>query len=201
MRLTRSSLPLAVAALVLSGLAPVHADGDPALRGRVFQSSDGALWVYKDGVKYPLLGLDLSDEQIDAIPMASPAIEDLDALFVGPAPPAPAPPPPPPPPAPPILRVANPQPSDTIPTVLDMQGTAVDPLAAGGSGVDRVQVSLEDRDQGGQPLGDATLGRTVVNGWEVVVNLPAGAHTLFVYARSAVTGREAVVSIPVQVGP
>jgi hypothetical protein len=34
-----------------------------------------------------------------------------------------------------------------------------------------------------------------------VVNVPAGSHTLVVYARSAVTGREAVAVIPVQIGP
>jgi len=33
------------------------------------------------------------------------------------------------------------------------------------------------------------------------VNLPTGPHTLFVYAHSAITGGEAVVSIPVRVAP
>jgi hypothetical protein len=181
---------LFVLVLMVPGGPPLaYADGtDPSLQGRIFQSSNGALWVYRDGVKYPLVGIDLSDEQIDAIPMAGPQIERLSDLF-GQVPPQPAPPP--------LLDVANPRPNERIPAGLDMQGTAYDPLASAGSGVDRVQIFLEDRDKGGQHLGDADLGRSGGNGWEIVVNLPLGPHTLFVYARSAVTGAEAVTSVPV----
>jgi hypothetical protein len=175
---------------------------DPTLQGRVFQSSDGALWVYKDGVKYPVIGVDLSDEAIDAIPaVVDQPIERLDQLFAPQAAtsaPAAAPSAPPPP-APPILDVANPHPNDRIPAGLDMRGVAYDPLAAQGSGIDRVQLFLEDREKGGTHLGDANLGTSITNGWEIVVSVPPGPHNLFVYARSSETGLESVVSIPVEV--
>jgi hypothetical protein len=191
-----------VTAAVGGGLTTVYADGaDPLLQGRVFQSSDGALWVYRDGLKYPLVGIDLSDGQIDAIPMAGPQIEHVSDLFgpgalspvlESPSPVAPSSPAP-------ILDVANPQPYDRIPAGLDIQGMAYDPLASAGSGVDRVQVFMEDREKGGVYLGDAALGRLGGNGWQIVVNLPLGPHNLLVYARSAVTGAEAVTSIPVYI--
>jgi hypothetical protein len=147
-----------------------------------------------------LVGIDLSDQQIDAIPMAG-QIEHLSDLFgSGASAPAPAPPSAGPPSSPtPYLEAANPHPNDSIPAGLDMQGIAYEPLATEGSGVNRVQVFLEDRDQGGTFLGEAALGGPITNGWHIVVNLPLGPHILFVYARSAVTGTEAVLSIPIQV--
>jgi hypothetical protein len=182
--------------LSLSGL-PAHAQtADVDLQGRVFQSSDGALWVYKDGVKYPVLGLDLSDDQINAIPaIVDQPVERVNELF---APAAAQPAPPPPPPAP-VIDVGNPHPNERIPAGLNMQGVAYDPLASSGSGIDRVQVFMEDRETGGVHLGDAALGGPITNGWQIVVNLPLGPHNLFVYARSAVTGAEGVAVIPVVV--
>jgi hypothetical protein len=182
--------------LCLGGL-PAHAQSaDADLQGRVFQGNDGALWVYKDGVKYPVVGVDLSDDQINAIPaIVDRPVEHMNELFA----PAVAPPAPPPPPPIPALDVGNPHPNERIPARLNMQGTAFDPLASSGSGIDRVQVFLEDREKGGVHVADAALGGPITNGWQVVVNLPPGPHNLFVYARSAITGEEGVAVIPVVV--
>ena len=80
-----------------------------------------------------------------------------------------------------------------------MQGQAFDRAAATGSGVDRVSIFLDDRDAGGQHIGDATLGQPGQTGFTVTADLSRsnGGHTLFIYARSAVSGHEAVVSFPV----
>jgi hypothetical protein len=101
------------------------------------------------------------------------------------------------------LAVANPRPGDRLPQApLVIQGRALDRAAAKGSGVDRVYVTLDDRDRGGRLLGTATLGRPGADGFAVPVDLSAtsGRHTLAVYAHSAATGREAVVSTAVLVG-
>jgi hypothetical protein len=187
-----------VLALALGIGTPSHAQSaDSTLQGRVFQSSDGALWVYKDGVKYPVIGLDMSDEVIDSIPaIVDQPIERLDQLF---APQATSSPAAAPSPSAPVLDVANPHPNDRIPAHLDVRGVAYDPQASQGSGIDRVQLFLEDREKGGTHLGDASLGGSIPNGWEIVVTLPSGPHNLFVYARSSQTGLESVASIPVEV--
>jgi hypothetical protein len=193
---------LGACALVTAGLGVTRSfaqEEDSDLQGRVFQSSAGVLWVYKDGVKYPLLGLDLSDDEIDAIPMIDEPISNLADLFGSAATPvtvaagAPI--------GWPVLSVANPQPGDRLPAGnLHIQGTAYDTSASSGSGVDRVQVFLGPREYGGTHLADASLGRPGENDWDVVVNLTSGVEKLFVYARSSATGREAEVSIPVEVG-
>jgi hypothetical protein len=84
-----------------------------------------------------------------------------------------------------------------------MQGLAFDRAANAGSGVDKVSVFVEDRDAGGQLVGDAVLGLPGATGFTVTADLSraGGGHTLFVYARSAVSGRETVVSLPVVVSP
>jgi hypothetical protein len=120
--------------------------------------------------------------------------------------------PPPPPPAVPartqpgptlVLSVGNPQPNDLVPRGrLVMQGLAFDRSAPQGTGVDKVSVFLDDRDAGGQHLGDATLGQPNAGGFSVSADFSraSGKHALFVYARSSVTGREAVLSFPINVG-
>jgi hypothetical protein len=188
-----------VVVLVTLGMAaPGQAQSvDPSLQGRVFQSDDGGLWIYKDGVKYPLIGVDLSQDAIDAIPAAvDQPVESVDQLFAPQAVPAAGAAAVAPSPSLPVLDVANPHLNDRIPEGLDMQGTAYDPQ---GGAIDRVQVFLEDREKGGTHLGDANLGGSIPGGWQIVVSLPPGPHNLFVYARSAATGLEGVASIPVQV--
>ena len=102
-----------------------------------------------------------------------------------------------------VLSVGNPQPGDMLPRgKYVMQGRAFDRAASSGSGVDRVSVFVDDRDAGGQLLGDATLGQPGATGFTVTADLSrlGGGHTLYVYARSSVSGREAVVSFPVVIG-
>jgi hypothetical protein len=102
-----------------------------------------------------------------------------------------------------VLSIGNPQPNDLLPRgKYVMQGLAFDRAANSGSGVDRVSVFVDDRDSGGQHVGDALLGQPVATGFTVTADLSRlfGGHTLFVYARSSVSGREAVVSFPVVIG-
>jgi hypothetical protein len=101
-----------------------------------------------------------------------------------------------------VLSVGNPQPGDLLPRGrYVMQGLAFDRAASSGSGVDRVSVFVDDRDAGGQKVGDGLLGQPNATGFTANTDLSrvSGAHTLFVYARSSVNGREAVVNFPVTV--
>lgn len=197
-----------------------QADVDPTLQARILQRSDGALFVYKNGFKFPVQVADADDDTIDAVPDGDTSVAQLDQLFASPPNPAPdvAGPVALGPPAPavipgPYVAVANPTPGDTLAVGgLDIAGKAFDPSASAdqGSGIDRVQVFLGDRDRGGLHLGDARLGlpnsaaapgsQFAYAGWDVVVTLPSGSHTLFVYARSFVTGKESSIQIPVKVG-
>jgi len=103
------------------------------------------------------------------------------------------------------LRVGNPQAGDSVSAGMYVfQGLAFDSLAQGTSGVDRVAIFLDPRDQGGQILGDAMLGPGVPQapfGFQLTAALPnrKGGHLLTVYARSSVTGQEATVSIPITI--
>jgi mono/diheme cytochrome c family protein len=100
----------------------------------------------------------------------------------------------------PRLELANPSPGSRVEAgSLVVQGRAVDIRASKGSGIDRIEFFLEDRDAGGIFVGTATPSQTI---FQATVSLPAsiGAHNLFAYARSAVTGRESVVSIPIALG-
>jgi hypothetical protein len=102
-----------------------------------------------------------------------------------------------------VLSISNPQPGDLLPRgKYVMQGLAFDRAARTGSGVDRVSVFVDNRDTGGQQVGEATLGQPGATGFTVTADLSraGGGHTLFVYARSAVSGREAIVSFPVVIG-
>ena len=65
-----------------------------------------------------------------------------------------------------------------------------------------MSIFVDNRDAGGQHVGDATLGQPGATGFTVTADLSrvGGSHTLFVYARSSVTGREAVVNFPVAIG-
>ena len=117
----------------------------------------------------------------------------------------------------PVLEVANPSPGDMLtPGAMVIQGVAFDDNAEQGTGVDRVSVFIGDRDQGASRfLGDATLGlhnpqgiehgdqQFAQAGWSLrTPPLPGGGQDreLVVYARSSVSGREAVVVIPVTLG-
>src|SRR5215470_13895842 len=101
----------------------------------------------------------------------------------------------------PRLVVGNPNAYDTIPHGTYVSyGIAVDPLATNGAGVDAVTYFLGNRDTGGVRLGGVTPSPdgTYTVSLDVPENVTGGA-LLYVYAVSGVTGRETVVSIPVNV--
>jgi hypothetical protein len=101
-----------------------------------------------------------------------------------------------------VLSIGNPQPHDQVPRgKVVMQGQAYDRAANTGSGVDKVSVFVDDRDAGGQHVGDAELGKPGATSFTVTADLSrsGGGHTLFVYARSSVSGRETVISFPITI--
>jgi hypothetical protein len=117
---------------------------------------------------------------------------------------------------PPLLVLSNPSAGDLLNagTVI-VEGVAYDPAATTGSGVDKVDLYLGDRDAGGLFLGSATPGasmnplvteagsRLAQAGFSIRADVPgniSGGHTLFAYAHSSVTGKDAIVWIPVNVG-
>ncbi len=81
-----------------------------------------------------------------------------------------------------------------------MSGTAYDPQASSGSGVDGVQIFLDNRDSGGIFLANAMMESGGPNRWQATISLPTnntGVHALYFYATSKVTGKETVVSVPI----
>jgi hypothetical protein len=121
------------------------------------------------------------------------------------------------PPAP-TLDVANPSPGDMLtPGTMIIQGVAYDDNAETGVGVDRVSVFLGDRDEenGAQFLGHAKLGlpnpqaveggdvQFAFAGWSVItppLKATGQERALHVYARSSVSGVEAIEVIPIIMG-
>lgn len=100
-----------------------------------------------------------------------------------------------------VLNVGNPSPNDTIKTgAYSIQGDAFDKAATSGTGIDRIDIFLDNRDNGGLFLSTATLGTSSF--WQAVVNLPnnqTGLHELWFYAHSSVTGQIMAVSVPVTI--
>ena len=99
-----------------------------------------------------------------------------------------------------VLRIISPTPDDVVTSNNNgtIFGTAYDTRTRAelGSGVNRVQVYLDGpRGQAGsQTLGDATLNGTDWSlAWEPTRFNGVSHHILWVYARSAVTGEEALV--------
>jgi hypothetical protein len=101
------------------------------------------------------------------------------------------------------VTLANPNPGDILPTSrYTLQGAAFDSASTSGNGVDSVFVYLDNRDAGGTALGQATLGQPSGNGYVATIDLTnfSGPHNIEVRARSSVTGKEAVVWAPVNIG-
>jgi len=101
-----------------------------------------------------------------------------------------------------VLSVGNPQSGDLLPHgKYVMQGLAFDRAAGAAGGVDRVSVFLGDRDAGGQLIGTGVLGQPTTDGFSATIDLSrsSGDQRLFVYARSAVTGSETSVNLPVKI--
>jgi hypothetical protein len=100
------------------------------------------------------------------------------------------------------FSVGNPSPGDTVKAGgLMVQGVAFDRAAQQGSGVQRIDIFLDNRDAGGMALGQAVPGDG--NMWQTTVLLPntqLGQHTLF-FAAHSVSGAESDVSIPVTIAP
>jgi hypothetical protein len=113
-----------------------------------------------------------------------------------------------------VLIVENPNPGDVLTpgSNVVIQGIAYDPTAASGIGVDRVSGYLGDRDTGGIFWGNAVLGlpNPLANSGQFATagfslrspTIPAGSggRTIFIYAHSSVTNREAIASVPVFLG-
>jgi hypothetical protein len=103
----------------------------------------------------------------------------------------------------PQLRVISPQSGAAIfAGPFSLSGTASDPAASSGSGIDQVQIFLDDRNAGGQFLGNANLNSGGANGWQATVSLPTnntGPHSFYVYAHSSVTGKTSVATVPITV--
>jgi hypothetical protein len=102
----------------------------------------------------------------------------------------------------PVLQLGNPNPGDVLSNGdLYIQGVAFDPNGSQSNGIDRVELFLDNRDEGGLPLGSGEPGTD--NTFKIKATLPSsanGGHNLVAYARSSVTGLESVESVPVFVG-
>ncbi|HLH26898.1 MAG TPA: hypothetical protein VK066_30595 [Chloroflexota bacterium] len=72
-------------ALVLASVALAQTTVDPNLQGRVLRKSDGSLYIYKDGARYPIVPADLTDAQIDAIPQVGLQVVRVNDLFAMPS--------------------------------------------------------------------------------------------------------------------
>jgi hypothetical protein len=107
----------------------------------------------------------------------------------------------------PVLSVANPSAGGVLPVGdLIVEGQAFDPGASSGSGIDSIELFLDSRDSGGISLGSGVPGDNgALNDRAFVIkaSIPTnanGGHDFVVYARSAATGEETIVSTPVFIG-
>jgi len=101
----------------------------------------------------------------------------------------------------PFVQLANPGSGDLLPTGdIVITGAAWDPAATSGSGIDRVELYLDPRENGGLFLGSVEPPANTFTLTIKVPNSANGGHTLTAYARSSVTGHEAVEQVPVNVG-
>jgi hypothetical protein len=125
------------------------------------------------------------------------------------------------------LELDNPAPGDLVPIGgYVIEGFAFDPNTPTGqrSGIKGVQVFLDDPDQGGIPVGEATTGAGAAanqfglpngraaafadqfanSGFRVTIQIPASAngagHALFVVTRSQAGNRVGEVAVPIAVG-
>jgi hypothetical protein len=102
-----------------------------------------------------------------------------------------------------MFEVGNPSPGDTVHVGgINIDGVAWDRAATQGSGIDRVDIFLDNRDAGGMVLGEGTPGQ--MNTWHAMVTLPSnqtGLHNLSFYAHSSVTGQEMLITVPVTIAP
>jgi hypothetical protein len=103
----------------------------------------------------------------------------------------------------PFLQLANPGMGALLPTGdLVVEGLAYDPAASQGAGIDRVELFLDSRDNGGVLLGSGVPaeGGKAFRIIAKITNEANGGHNFVAYARSALTGQETVTSVPVFIG-
>jgi hypothetical protein len=101
----------------------------------------------------------------------------------------------------PILQLANPSTGDVLSTGdVIIQGMAFDPAATQGAGIDRVELFLDSREDGGLLLGSGVPSGRLFSITAKLSNSLNGGHNLVAYARSSVTGEETIVSVPMFVG-
>jgi hypothetical protein len=101
------------------------------------------------------------------------------------------------------LDVANPSPGDTVKVGgILLSGTAWDKASHAGPGVDRVDIFIDNPDEGGMSLGQAVPLES--GNWETKVTIPTSAnghHSLYFVAHSTVSDQDAVVIVPVAFAP
>jgi hypothetical protein len=105
----------------------------------------------------------------------------------------------------PVLNLANPSPGDVLSAgAYVAQGLALDPESSHGSGIDEVSFFLGPRDEGGIQLGEAVPNSgPEQDGFSATLTLPStavGERTFVAYARSALSGKETEVSLPIVLG-
>jgi hypothetical protein len=107
----------------------------------------------------------------------------------------------------PVLLLGNPNAGDVVSHgSYDVYGVAFDPSASQNSGIDRVEFFLDNRDFGGQFLGNAIPGvgnpeqPRVFRGSVVFPTNASGAHNLVAYAHARSTNLESTVAVPIFVG-
>jgi hypothetical protein len=106
----------------------------------------------------------------------------------------------------PVVQLANPGPGDVLSQGdYIVSGTAFDPSATQGSGIDRIEIFLGDRDSGGVMVGQATPGQGSSNPrtFQTTITIPhtaSGRRDFVVYADSSVNGQQSSESVPVYVG-
>jgi hypothetical protein len=105
----------------------------------------------------------------------------------------------------PVLNLANPSPGDVLSAgAYVAQGLALDPESSHGSGITEVSFFLGPRDAGGIQLGEAVPNTgPEQDGFSATLTLPStsvGERTFVAYARSALSGKETEVSLPIVLG-
>ena len=103
--------------------------------------------------------------------------------------------------------LANPAPGSRIDAgTYVVQGTALDTRSEDGSGIDRIDFFLGNREQGGILLGHAVPGDAFgpfgPNSYQTRISVPSvvGGRDIFGYAHSTVSDQENVIAVPIAVG-
>jgi hypothetical protein len=102
----------------------------------------------------------------------------------------------------PFLQLANPSAGDLLPSGdLFIDGVAYDLSSTSGAGIDRVELFLDSRDNGGLLIGSGVPASD--RSFHIkakIAGISNGGHNFVVYARSSLTGQESVASVPVFIG-